>query len=135
MFSFGNGKVIILEFTINPKNYIYCTGSNTHFFRFITKPRCCNRKIAESLVIKSSLILFPKINKSSRQIMTLIIRRFKAEIGIFNNFLNIVEAGPNQNIGTRARTSFLPEETGLIFLNLCNFYLLHYNASLNKILY
>ena len=64
--------------------------------------------------------------------MTLIIRRFKAEIGIFNNFLNIVGAGPNQNIGTRARTSFLPEETVLIFLNLCNSYLLHYNASLTK---
>ena len=66
--------------------------------------------------------------------MTLIIRSLKAEIEIFNNFLNIVRAGPNQSIGTGARTSFLPEETILIFVNLCVFYLFHYNASLSNIL-
>ena len=67
--------------------------------------------------------------------MTLIIGRFKAEIGIFNDFLNIVGAGTNQSKGTGARISFLPEEAVLIFVNLYIFYLLHYNASLNKILY
>ena len=67
--------------------------------------------------------------------MTLIIGRFNAEIGIFNNFLNIVRAATNQSKGTGSRTSFLPEETVLIFVNLYIFYLLHYNASLNKILY
>ena len=66
IFSFGNEKVIVWDFTINPKNSMSCTGFNTHFFRFVTKPRCFNRKITEFLAINTSLILFPKINKLSR---------------------------------------------------------------------
>ena len=51
--------------------------------------------------------------------MTVIIRRLKTETGTFNNFMNIWEQVPNQSIGTGTRTSSLPKETVLIFVNLC----------------
>ena len=66
IFSIDNYKVILWEFTTNPKISLSWAGFNTNFFRFVIKPRCCNKKITESLAINILFILLLEINKSRR---------------------------------------------------------------------
>ena len=112
-FFFGNDKVVVWEFITNPKNSISCTGSNTHFFRFIPKPRCCNRKITESLyyflksIYRRDKLWYLPLDVSKLRLRPLIT------LWIFWELL------PDPSISTGTRTSFLPKETVLVFVDFC----------------
>ena len=55
-FSSVKERVIRIESITRPKYSIVCTGSMTEFFKFVTKSKCCRRKITVSLVTRSLLM-------------------------------------------------------------------------------
>ena len=110
-FFFGNDKVVVWEFITNPKNSISCTGSN--IVKFVAKPRCCNRKITESLYyFLKSIYSRDKLWHLPSDVSKLRLRPL-ITLWIFWELL------PDPSISTGTRTSFLPKETVLVFVDFC----------------
>ena len=106
------------EFITNPKNSISFTGFSCDFFKFITKPKFCNRKINVYFVCEISFNVWAITNMSSKNIILTLILLNKA-IGIFRSFVKIRGAGTSENISKGIRINFLPTENKYIFLSFC----------------
>ena len=58
------------------------------------KPRCCNKKITASLVIRTSSMVFLKAGMSSKYMTILIVSLLKIDIETFRSFIKFQGAGP-----------------------------------------
>ena len=90
----GKDRDIVFEFAIISRTSISWVGSKIYFLKFLTTPRW-GRKITESHVVNSSSKVFPKITKSSKNIITWIIKYFSTNTGTFNNLVKTLGAGPS----------------------------------------
>ena len=102
-FSGVNDQVILIESISIPKNSIFWHECKIGFFMFIYvylslcffMPKFCKRYMTVSRLMWASRIVWLKINISSKYIITLILIFLRREIGIFNNFVNTLGAGPS----------------------------------------
>ena len=117
-FSWVKANIMFTEFITNPKNSISFPGVSCDYFKFITKPDFCNRKINVSFACEISFNVWTITSMSFKNIIILTLILLNKAIGIIGSFVKIRRAGPRPKHEQRDSYTFPSHWRRIYFFEL-----------------